>query len=131
MSKAYISIHTDGSSIGNPGPSGYGAVLKLRGHRKEIYGSLGHKTCNEAELLAVIKGLQAIKKSDQLITIYSDSQYVVKGKKGEWKVRTNQELWRTLHKEVEKHREVIFNWIPRQMNGEADKLARKGAEANG
>jgi len=109
MSKSYIYIHCDGSSLGNPGPSGYGVVLQFRGHKKELHGFLGEKTCNEAELWAVIKALQALKKPDQLVTIYSDSQYVVKGKKGEWKVKTNQDLWKILHREIKKHREVVFN----------------------
>lgn len=129
MSKHYISIHTDGSALGNPGLAGYGAVLKWRGCKKELYGPLGHHTSNYAELMAVIKAIEAIKGS-QLLTIYSDSQYVVFTMTKGWKRNVNQELWEKLDGLVKKHRRVEFNWIPRQMNGEADKLAKKGAEAN-
>ena len=130
MSKSYITMHTDGSALGNPGQAGYGVTLRLRGHNKSFYGPLGHRTSNYAEIMAVIKGLEAIKGS-QFITIYSDSQYVVFTMTKGWKRNANQDLWRQLDALVEKHKSVEFNWIPRQMNGEADKLAKKGAEENG
>ena len=131
MSQAYISIHCDGCALGNPGKAGWGAVLRWRGHRKEISGSIAHATNNVAELTAAIEGLRAIKKDDQLITLYSDSQYVIKGGNGEWKIKTNHDLWREFRKEIRRHREVILNWIPRQQNAEADRLANKGARSNG
>ena len=123
-------MHTDGSALRNPGQAGYGVTLEYRGHKKSIYGPLGHRTSNYAEIMAVIKGLEVIKGS-QFITIYSDSQYVVFTMTKGWRRNANQGLWRILDNLVSKHKSVEFNWIPRQMNGEADKLARKGAEANG
>lgn len=122
-------MHTDGSALGNSGQAGYGVTLEFRGHKRSIHGPLGHRTSNYAEIMAVIEGLKAIKGS-QFITIYSDSQYVVFTMTKGWRRNANHELWRQLDELVSKHKSVEFNWIPRQMNGEADKLAKKGAEEN-
>ncbi|HRE64780.1 MAG TPA: ribonuclease HI [Ferruginibacter sp.] len=72
-----ISIYTDGSSRGNPGPGGYGVVLMSGHHRKELSQGYRLTTNNRMELLAVIKGLESIKKNELPVTIYSDSKYVV------------------------------------------------------
>ena len=101
MSKAYIVIQCDGSSIralGGKNLGKYGAILKYRGHEKEIKGRLGDVTNNHAELLAVIHALETVKKNDQFITIYTDSQWVARGFSGEYKVKFHLEDW----KEVEK-----------------------------
>ena len=129
MSKSWITIYTDGAAKGNPGPAGYGAVLRFNQHKKEIYGHLGVQTSNQAELYAVIRALETVtaKGRGRFISIYSDSKYVVEGANGRWRIVTNQTLWRRLKGLVEKHEEVVFNWIPRQDNEEADKLANKGA----
>lgn len=98
-----ITIYTDGAAKGNPGPGGYGVVLKYNQHRKELSGGFRLTTNNRMELLAVIKGLEEIKVTGIPVTIFSDSKYVVdaieKGwlwgwqKKG-FKDKKNPDLWR-------------------------------------
>ncbi|NVJ84923.1 MAG: ribonuclease HI [Algoriphagus sp.] len=98
-----ITIFTDGAAKGNPGPGGYGVVLKFKHHRKELSEGYRLTTNNRMELLAVIRALQEIKLPDIPVTIYSDSKYVVdaieKGwlwgwqKKG-FKDKKNPDLWR-------------------------------------
>ena len=73
----HIQIYTDGSSRGNPGPGGYGAILMYGNHRKELSQGYRLTTNNRMELLAVIAGLETIKKNDLPVIVYSDSQYVV------------------------------------------------------
>ena len=97
-----ITIFTDGASRGNPGPGGYGAVLKFNSHRKELSEGFRLTTNNRMELLAVIRALQELKMTGIPVTIYSDSKYVVdaieKGwlwgwqKKG-FKDKKNPDLW--------------------------------------
>lgn len=98
-----ITIFTDGASKGNPGPGGYGVVLKYNKHRKELSGGYRLTTNNRMELLAVIRALQELKVRDIPVTIYSDSKYIVdaieKGwlwswqKKG-FKEKKNIDLWK-------------------------------------
>jgi ribonuclease HI len=97
-----ISIYTDGAAKGNPGPGGYGAVLKFGGHRKELAAGFRLTTNNRMELLAVIRALQELKSTEFPVHVYSDSKYVVdaieKGwlwawqKKG-FKDKKNPDLW--------------------------------------
>ena len=97
-----ITIYTDGAAKGNPGPGGYGAVLKFGKHRKELSEGFRLTTNNRMELLAVIRALQAINTTEFPVQIYSDSKYVVdaieKGwiwgwqKKG-FKDKKNPDLW--------------------------------------
>ena len=97
-----ITIYTDGAAKGNPGPGGYGAVLKFGKHRKELSEGFRLTTNNRMELLAVIRALQALTMTDYPVQIYSDSKYVVdaieKGwlwgwqKKG-FKDKKNPDLW--------------------------------------
>ncbi len=72
-----IRMYTDGAAQGNPGPGGYGVILKLDAHYKELSQGYRLTTNNRMELLAVIKGLEAIKKEGTPVTIYSDSKYVI------------------------------------------------------
>ena len=74
---AEITIYTDGSSRGNPGPGGYGAVMMSGKHRKELSQGFRHTTNNRMELLSVIVALEAIKQPGNQVTVYSDSKYVV------------------------------------------------------
>ena len=87
-----ITIYTDGSSRGNPGPGGYGVVLMSGPHKKELSKGFRLTTNNRMELMAVIAGLEALKKNDLPVKIYSDSQYVVnaisKGWLNTW-IKTN------------------------------------------
>ena len=74
---AQVTIYTDGSSRGNPGPGGYGVVMMAGSHRKELSQGFRHTTNNRMELLSVIEALEALKKTGHEVTIYSDSKYVV------------------------------------------------------
>ena len=80
-----ITIYTDGSSRGNPGPGGFGTVLIAGKYRKEISGGYRKTTNNRMELLAVIAGLEALKQQGKEVLVYSDSKYVVDSKReGNW-----------------------------------------------
>ncbi|HET7178941.1 MAG TPA: ribonuclease H, partial [Chryseosolibacter sp.] len=79
-----IRIYTDGAAQGNPGPGGYGVILKYKEHVKELSQGFRLTTNNRMELLAVIKGLEAIKKGGIPVTIYSDSEYVVNAVEKGW-----------------------------------------------
>ncbi|MBS1507940.1 MAG: ribonuclease HI [Bacteroidetes bacterium] len=114
-----IRIYTDGAAQGNPGPGGYGVVLKFNGAEKELSEGFRLTTNNRMELLAVIKGLEAIKKDGLPITIYSDSKYVVDAVEKGWlwgwekknfKDKANVDLWKRyipLHKRLKPK----FVWI--------------------
>lgn len=114
-----IFLYTDGAASGNPGPGGYGVVLKCDGHMKEMSEGFCLTTNNRMELLAVIKGLEAIKWDNAEVHVYSDSSYVVKAinegwldnwvRKGFAKVK-NPDLWMRFVPLLRKHR-VAFHWI--------------------
>ncbi|MFM2359040.1 MAG: hypothetical protein RLY16_1033, partial [Bacteroidota bacterium] len=115
-----ILLYTDGSSRGNPGAGGYGALLIFGQHRKELSQGYRLTTNNRMELLAVIKGLEAIKNRDIPVTVYSDSQYVVnaveKGWLNNW-IKTNfkggkknPDLWKQYH-QLSKHFTIRFVWV--------------------
>jgi ribonuclease HI len=98
-----ITIYTDGAAKGNPGPGGYGVVMKYKHHRKELSEGFRLTTNNRMELLAVIRGLQEIKVRNIPVTIYSDSKYVVDAIEKGWlwgwqktgfKNKKNPDLWR-------------------------------------
>lgn len=114
-----IFLYTDGAASGNPGPGGYGVVLKCDGHMKEMSEGFCLTTNNRMELLAVIKGLEAIKWDNAEVHVYSDSSYVVNAinegwlenwvRKGFAKVK-NPDLWMRFVPLLRKHR-VAFHWI--------------------
>ena len=118
-SRPRIFLYTDGASSGNPGPGGYGVVLKCAGHEKEMSGGFARTTNNRMELLAVIKGLEAIKWRNAEVEVYSDSSYVVKAvnegwllnweRKG-WKKVKNPDLWKRFLNVYRMHR-VAFHWL--------------------
>jgi ribonuclease HI len=122
-----VTIYTDGSSRGNPGPGGYGVVLLSGTHRKEL--SQGYKltTNNRMELMAVIAGLEALKKDQLNVTIYSDSQYVVKAIEEGWLKKwvatnfkggkKNKDLWMEYYRLSQNHK-IKFLWI----RGHADNV---------
>ena len=114
-----IHIFTDGSSRGNPGPGGYGVVLIYNQFRKELTEGFKRTTNNRMELLAVIKGLEALKEAGQEVTIYSDSKYVVDSVEKRWvfgwekkgfKDKKNPDLWIRFLVVYKKHK-VKFVWI--------------------
>ena len=88
-----IFLYTDGSSSGNPGPGGWGAVLCCGSLRKEMSGGFRLTTNNRMELLAVIKGLEAIRWENAEVEVWSDSQYVVNTVTQGWKRKKNHDLW--------------------------------------
>lgn len=114
-----IMLYTDGASSGNPGPGGFGVVLRCGPHTKEMSGGFSLTTNNRMELLAVIVGLEAINWNNAEVHVWSDSSYVVnainKGwldnwrRKGFAKVK-NPDLWMRLEPLLERHR-VAFHWI--------------------
>jgi len=79
-----IELYTDGASSGNPGPGGYGVILRSGPHYKELSQGFRKTTNNRMELLAVITGLEALKKTGQNVTIYSDSKYVIDAVEKGW-----------------------------------------------
>ena len=138
-----IIIHTDGAAKGNPGPGGYGVVLQYQGHRKELTKGYRLTTNNRMELLAVIVGLEAIKKDGWEVLIYSDSKYVVdaieKGWLWQWektgfKKKKNIDLWKRFIPLYKKH-QVKFKWLKGHAghpeNERCDYLAVKSAEGPG
>ena len=114
-----IYLFTDGASSGNPGPGGYGVVLKCAGREMEMSEGFSLTTNNRMELLAVIRGLEAIRWDNAEVHVYSDSSYVVnainKGwlenwqRKGFAKVK-NPDLWMRFLPLMKKHR-VALHWI--------------------
>ena len=137
----HITIYTDGSSLGNPGPGGYGTVLLTEKHRKEL--SQGYKltTNNRMELMAVIVGLEALKIPQSTVTVYSDSQYVVNALEKNWlfdwekkrfKGKKNADLWIRFLKVYRCHT-VNFVWVKghdgNKENERCDKLAVEAANS--
>ena len=137
----HITIYTDGSSLGNPGPGGYGTVLLTERHRKEL--SKGYKltTNNRMELMAVIVGLEALKIPKSKVTVYSDSQYVVnsleKNRVFNWeeknfKGKKNADLWKRFLKIYRCHT-VNFVWVKghdgNKENERCDQLAVAAANS--
>jgi len=137
---AVVEIYTDGASSGNPGPGGYGTILKFGGHEKELSGGFRRTTNNRMELMAVIKGLEALTKDGLDVLVTSDSKYVVdaieKGwlygweKKG-FKDKKNPDLWRRLLPLLKKHK-VKFHWVrghnEHVLNERCDELAVAAAK---
>ena len=114
-----VELYTDGAAKGNPGPGGYGAILRHGSNEKELSGGFYHTTNNRMELLAVIVGLEALKVPGCEVAVVSDSKYVVdaflKNWIGGWKRRgwakvKNPDLWKRLLRAMEPH-QVQFTWI--------------------
>jgi ribonuclease HI len=137
-----VSIYTDGSSLGNPGPGGYGIVLTSGKHSKEISAGYQKTTNNRMELLAVIVALEAIKLDTAEVTIYSDSKYVVdaveKGwvfgwEKKDFAKKKNPDLWKRF---LPLYRKFIvkFIWVKghagHPMNERCDQLAVAAAKGS-
>ena len=139
-----VVIHTDGSCLSNPGPGGWAAILQWQGNERELTGSEFETTNNRMELMAAIKGIDAVKRS-MTIELHTDSRYVMNGvtdwmprwKANGWKTAAkkagaNQDLWEKLDRAVTRH-DVHWHWVKghagNPLNERCDILARAAAEA--
>lgn len=138
----HIELYTDGSSRGNPGPGGYGLILRAGPHYKEMSGGFRLTTNNRMELLSVIIGLESLKNPGSEVTVFSDSKYVVdsinKGwvfgwvKKG-FTGKKNKDLWQRFLRIYPKHN-AKFIWVKghneHPENERCDELAVSAATGN-
>lgn len=108
--KPPIYLYTDGAASGNPGPGGYGAILRCGSLEKELSGGFARTTNNRMELLAVIRGLEVIRWEGAEVCVFSDSTYVVNTVTKGWKRKKNQDLWARFD-ELAGHFILKFNWI--------------------
>jgi len=138
-----VEIYTDGACKGNPGPGGWGALLRFGAHERELFGGERSTTNNRMELTAVIRALQALNRPSR-VAVHTDSQYVQKGisewmrawKARGWKTADrkpvkNEDLWRELDAVASAH-QVRWHWVRGHAghpeNERADALANRGAE---
>lgn len=138
-----VEIFTDGACRGNPGPGGWGVLLRYEGIEKSLYGGENETTNNRMELMAAIEGLASLKKAAKVI-LTTDSQYVRQGitiwlhnwKKRNWKTAgkkpvKNIDLWQRLEKEAVLH-DVEWRWVKghsgHRENEIADQLANQGID---
>jgi len=137
-----IEIYTDGACLGNPGPGGWGALLRFGTHEKELAGGEPDTTNNRMELLAAIRALEALREPCG-VDLYTDSQYVQKGisewvsgwqrrgwKTADGKAVKNEDLWRALLTATRGHR-IAWHWVRGHAghleNERVDQLARAAA----
>ncbi|PCH99452.1 MAG: ribonuclease HI [Alphaproteobacteria bacterium] len=136
-----VEIYTDGACSGNPGPGGWGAILRYGDHEKELNGGAPDTTNNRMEMMAVIESLKALTKTCE-IDLYTDSTYVKDGvtkwmdgwKARGWKTAAkkpvkNKDLWEAIDSEIKRHN-VAWHWVKghdgHPENERADELARAG-----
>ena len=141
MSNEVVEIYSDGACKGNPGPGGWGELLRAKGAEKEIFGGEALTTNNRMELTAVIRALEALKRPSR-VRLYTDSLYVMKGISewiGSWKRRgwltaaktpvKNVDLWQALDEAAARH-QIEWHWVKGHAghpeNERADQLANKG-----
>jgi ribonuclease HI len=143
LSGKQLIMYTDGASRGNPGPGGYGTILQWGEKRKELSAGYRYTTNNRMELMAVIAGLKALNREGIRITIYSDSQYVVKAIEQGWLKnwiatnfkggKKNKDLW-LLYQELAKPHHIKFVWVKghadNPMNNRCDELATQAADGH-
>ena len=142
MKSNTVYLYTDGSSLGNPGPGGYGIILEweFMSYVKEFSQGFVKTTNNRMELLAVIVGLEKLKKSQMEVVIYSDSKYVVDSVEKKWlfgwekknfKNKKNSDLWKRFLIVYKKHK-IHFQWIKghnrHPQNERCDQLAVQAAK---
>ncbi|TQV83476.1 ribonuclease HI [Denitrobaculum tricleocarpae] len=140
-----VEIFTDGACSGNPGPGGWGAILRYKGTEKEIFGGAPDTTNNRMEMMAAISALEALTRASK-VDLTTDSSYVKDGitkwihgwKKRGWKTADkkpvkNMDLWQRLEQALERH-DVQWHWVKGHAghpeNERADELARQGVEQN-
>lgn len=139
-----VEMWTDGACKGNPGPGGWGVLMRAGAYEKTLHGGEAGTTNNRMELLAVIEGLRTLKRPCRVV-IHTDSQYVMKGMTewlANWKRRgwltadkkpvKNAELWQALDEQVARHK-VSWRWVRGHAgdpgNERADALANLGVES--
>ncbi len=136
-----IQMYTDGAARGNPGRGGYGVILMSGNHRKELSQGYRKTTNNRMELMAVIAGLEALKKDGMKITIYTDSQYVAKAIQEGWLKKwiatqfkggkKNKDLWMQFN-ELSQNHNIKFVWVKghadNPFNNRCDELATAAAD---
>jgi ribonuclease HI len=141
VSKEPVVMYTDGASRGNPGRGGYGTILLWKGVEKELSGGYRRTTNNRMELMAVIAGLEALKKDGLHIKIYSDSQYVINSVEKGWLKtwistnfkggKKNKDLWLRYTGLAVKHH-IQFHWVKGHAfnphNNRCDELATSAAD---
>jgi ribonuclease HI len=141
MQQDPIIMYTDGSSRGNPGRGGYGTLLIWKGHVRELSAGYQKTTNNRMELMAVIAGLEALKKPGMKVEIYSDSQYVVKSVEQGWLKnwiatdfrggKKNRDLWLQFA-DLARHHHIRFHWVKGHAsnphNNRCDELATLAAD---
>ena len=137
-----VEIFIDGACSGNPGPGGWGAILRWRDHEKELYGGEAESTNNRMEMMAAIQALESLKHAKRVV-LYTDSTYLRDGitswihgwKRNGWKTAAkkpvkNEDLWRRLDAALSDH-EIDWRWVKGHAghpeNERADALARQGA----
>lgn len=143
VSDDVVEVFTDGSCLGNPGPGGWGAVLRWRGEERELFGGERETTNNRMELTAAIEALNSLTRPVPVV-ITTDSSYVKDGiqkwlpgwKRRNWRTASNQpvknkDLWQQLDELVQRY-DVTWEWVKGHSghpeNERADDLARRGAE---
>ena len=141
MSEPVVEIWSDGACRGNPGPGGWGALLRFNKQEKELWGGEADTTNNRMELVAAIRALEALKRPSH-VKLYTDSIYVMKGitawindwKRKGWRTADkkpvkNEDLWRRLDEIAAQH-EIEWHWVKGHAghpeNERADQLANKG-----
>ena len=125
-----VDIHTDGACLGNPGPGGWAALLRYKGHERELAGGEGHTTNNRMELMAAIMGLETLTEPCRIM-LQTDSQYVRQGitewmsgwVRRNWKTAggdpvKNRDLWERLHAATGRH-QIEWRWV-KGHNGDPD-----------
>jgi ribonuclease HI len=145
MNQGVVEIYSDGACRGNPGPGGWGALLRYNKREKELWGGEADTTNNRMELMAAIRALEALKRRSH-VKLYTDSIYVMKGittwihdwKRKGWRTADkkpvkNEDLWRRLDELAARH-EIEWHWVKGHAghpeNERADALANKGIPAS-
>lgn len=138
-----VEIYTDGACRGNPGPGGWGAILRYNGHEKELYGGEPSTTNNRMELMAAICALETLKRGCK-VSLTTDSEYLRKGitewleqwKRRGWRTAAkkpvkNVDLWQRLEQAIEEH-DIDWHWVRghsgHEENERADQLANRGID---
>ena len=146
MTEGVVEVYADGACKGNPGPGGWGVLMRTAGKERELHGGEPATTNNRMELTAVIRALESLPRGRR-VRLYTDSQYVQKGMTewiSSWKLRgwrtadrkpvKNEDLWRQLD-EAARHHKVEWHWVKGHAghpgNERADALANKGVESVG